>query len=102
MTLTDFIGEVIVGDKKVTILYVGIEDGYVMFGYYSNKKLITINSNRVIVNVQYFNRPALHGETYFIGAETITARWRDTEGKLFGKGKTKVRDASLTDVSIIP
>lgn len=101
MTLIDFIGKkIVVEDKLVTILYVGIEDGYVMFGFKSNGKIKTINSNTVIVKVQYANRPSLHGETYFIGPNTITARWTDDEGRLIKKGKTQVRDAALSDIKI--
>lgn len=102
MNLIDFIGEkIIVEGKKTTILYVGIENGYVMFGYKPDRKDIkTINSNKVTVKVQYANRPALHGETTFIGANTITAIWTDDEGLLIRKGKTQVRDAPLSDIKL--
>lgn len=101
MTLTDFIGhKIVINNKKVTILYVGIENGYVMFGYKSNGKIVTINSNTVLLKIQYLNRPKLHGETYFIGPNMITARWTDDEGLLIKKGKTQVRDASLSDIKL--
>lgn len=101
MTLTDFIGtKIVINDKKVTILYVGIENGYVMFGYKSNGKLVSINSNKLLLDIQYVNRPALHGKTYFIGPNTVTARWTDEEGLLIRKGNTQLRDASLSDIKI--
>lgn len=101
MTLIDFIGsKITVNDKKVTVLYVGMEDGHVMFGFKSNNKIKIVNSNSIIVKIQYVNRPTLHGETYFIGPNMITARWTDDDGRLIKKGRTQVRDASLSDVKI--
>lgn len=101
MLLTDFIGaKVEIEGKKVTILYVGIEDHHVMFGYKHRGKIKIINSNKVIVKVQYINRPKLYGETYFIGPNIITARWVDDEHKIVKEGKSKVLDAPLTDVKI--
>jgi len=101
MLLTDFIGaKVEIEGKRVTILYVGIEDRHVMFGYKHRGKIKTINSNKVIVQVQYINRPKLHGETYFIGPNIITARWFDEENIIVKGGKSKVLDAPLNDVKI--
>lgn len=101
MTLIDFIGtEIKVEDQMVEVSYVGIVDGYLMFGFISGNKVRTINSNKVIIEVEYINRPTFHGETYFIGPNIVTARWTDDEQLLIKQGKTKVLDIALSEVRL--
>jgi len=101
MTISDFIGaEIKVKDQIVEVSYVGIVDGYLMFGFMVGSKIKTINSNKVIIEIEYINRPTFHGETYFIGPSIVTARWTDDEYLLIKRGRTKVLDIALSEVRL--
>lgn len=102
MILSDFIGTPIkLGNKNITIDFIGLKDGYVLFAYQDkNDSLKVINSNKVSIEVEHINRPAFHGKTTFIGKSLINATWVDDEGKLIKAGQTKNLEAALSDIRL--
>lgn len=101
MVLSDFIGTTIKqGNKNITIDFIGLKDGYVVFAYQDKNGLKVLPSNKVNIEVEYINRPALHGKTTFIGKSLINAIWEDDDGKLIKTGQTKNLEAALSDIKL--